>query len=162
MLISAPAKGGGLRPPLWKPPIAFRWTPPGASWPDGPGLSAHRERAVILGRLRQPQSDFRGHPEPPHPRHDLQQGFPIPRVSPAQQVNQRIPVSVSKPRGQVLGKAAPGIHRRHQLRRCGLIACPVLLAGLPLCLLDGYRFPQPLFCFCHPTLPSPARLLWIP
>ena len=144
------------------PGADFIETLPGASWPDGPGLSANRERAVILGRLRKPQGDFRGHPEPPIPGHDLQQRGPVPRVRPCQKVDERIPVSVPKPRGQVLGKAAPGIHRRDQLRRCGLIACPVLLAGLPLCLLDGYRFPQPLFCFCHPTLPSPARLLWIP
>ena len=74
--------------------------PAGASWPDGPGLSANRERAVILGRLRKPQGDFRGHPEPPIPGHDLQQRGPVPRVRPCQKVDERIPVSVPKPRGQ--------------------------------------------------------------
>ena len=78
----------------------FIETLPGASWPDGPGLSANRERAVILGRLRKPQGDFRGHPEPPIPGHDLQQRGPVPRVRPCQKVDERIPVSVPKPRGQ--------------------------------------------------------------
>ena len=77
-----------------------RERPLGASCRTGLGWSANRERAVILGRLRKPQGDFRGHPEPPIPGHDLQQRGPVPRVRPCQKVDERIPVSVPKPRGQ--------------------------------------------------------------
>ena len=49
------------------PGADFIETLPGASWPDGPGLSANRERAVISGRLRKPQGDFRGHPDRRYP-----------------------------------------------------------------------------------------------
>ena len=99
--LGAPTPKSPLHPAGGRLPRAdFIETLPGASWPDGPGLSANRERAVILGRLRKPQGDFRGHPEPPEPRHDLQQRGPVPRVRPRQKVDERIPVSVSKPRGQ--------------------------------------------------------------
>ena len=100
-LFGAPTPKVSFSSPCRPPAGAdFIETLPGASWPDGPGLSANRERAVILGRLRKPQGDFRGHPEPPIPGHDLQQRGPVPRVRPCQKVDERIPVSVPKPRGQ--------------------------------------------------------------